>query len=112
MPIQRIFAHLSCADLQKSTPWFETLFGRKPDATPMELLAEWHHGREAGFQLLQNPPHAGKGTLTLIVSGLDAERSRLSAYSPTDIERGNFANLVRLRDPDGNLVVLAEPRNA
>lgn len=112
MALRKIFAHLSCSDLQKSTPWFETVFGRKPDATPMQHLAEWHHGGEAGFQLFQNPEHAGKGTLTLIVSGLDAERSRLSPLKPGEIEHGNYVDLMRLRDPDGNLVVLAEPRSA
>jgi len=110
MPIQKIFAHLSCADLRKSTPWFETMFGRKPDATPMQHLAEWHHGRDAGFQLFENPEHAGKATLTLIVSGLDAERERLAALAPGEIEHADYVDLIRLRDPDGNLVVLAEPR--
>jgi hypothetical protein len=76
----------------------------------MEHLAEWHHGGEAGFQLFQNPPHAGKGTLTLIVADLDAERTRVSALKPGNIERGNYVNLIRFRDPDHNLVVLAEPR--
>lgn len=111
MAIQKIFAHLSCANLDKSAPWFEEIFARKPDAIPMRHLAEWHHGSEGGFQLFQNPVHAGKGTLTLIVSGLDTERSRLSSLKPGEIERGNYVNLVRLCDPDGNLVVLAEPRN-
>jgi hypothetical protein len=68
MAIQKIFAHLSCADLSKSSPWFRTLFGREPDATPMEHLAEWHHGDGAGFQPYENPPDARKGTVTLIVS--------------------------------------------
>ena len=110
MSIQKVYAHLNCADFQKSTPWFETLFGRKPDATPMQHLAEWHHGNEAGFQLFQNPADAGKGTLTLIVSGLMSERSRLSSLRPGEIERGNYVDLMRLRDPDNNLVVLAEAR--
>jgi hypothetical protein len=112
MPIQKIFAHLSCADLQRSTPWFGTLFGRKPDATPMQSLAEWHHGNEAGFQPFQNSAHAGTGTLTLIVGGLASERVRLSSLNPGEIERGNYVDLMRLRDPDGNLVVLAEPRKS
>jgi hypothetical protein len=110
MALQKIFAHLSCTDFQKSTTWFETLFGRKPDATPMQHLAEWHHGDGAGFQLFQAPAHAGKGTLTLIVTGLAAERDRLSALKPGNIEHADYVDLVRLRDLDGNLIVLAEPR--
>ena len=110
MPLEKIFAHLSCADLQRSTAWFATLFGRQPDATPMRHLAEWHHGDGAGFQLFQNPPHAGQGTLTLIVTGLEAERHRVAALRPGEVERADYVDLIRLRDPDQNLVVLAEPR--
>ena len=110
MAIAKIFAHLSCVDLQRSSAWFATLFGREPDAFPMQHLAEWHQGGGAGFQLFQNPPHAGRGTLTLIVTGLEAERDRLSALTPGEVERADYVDLIRLRDPDDNLVVLAEPR--
>src|SRR5215813_13650683 len=102
MAIQKIFAHLSCADLSKSIAWFQILFGREPDATPMEHLAEWHHGDGAGFQLFENPAHAGKGTLTLIVSRLEDERERIIALRPGEIERADYVDLMRLSDPDSN----------
>jgi hypothetical protein len=85
--------------------------GREPDATPMERLAEWHHGDGSGFQLYENPPDAGKGTVTLIVSKLEDERERIAMLKPSEIERADYVNLIRLRDPDRNLVVLAEQRN-
>jgi len=110
MTIQKIYAQISCRDLAKSTHWFQTLFGRKPDATPMQQLAEWHHGNEAGLQLFQNPDAAGKTTMTLIVTDLAAERERLASLKPGEIERANYVNIVRLQDFDGNLIVLAEPR--
>jgi hypothetical protein len=110
MTLRKIFAQLSCSDLAASTTWFTTLFGRKPDSTPMDHLAEWHHGSEAGFQLFQNSANAGKGTLTLIVEDLAQDRERLASLSPGEIERADYVNLIRLRDPDNNLVVLAEPQ--
>src|SRR6185437_5702261 len=110
--IQAIFAQLSCSKLDGSTNWFAILFGRKPDATPMQHLAEWHFADKAGFQLFQNPQAAGKGTLTIIVSDIAGERTRVSKLEPGEIERADYVDLVRLHDPDGNLVVLAEPRNA
>jgi catechol 2,3-dioxygenase-like lactoylglutathione lyase family enzyme len=76
----------------------------------MPGLAEWHHREGAGLQLFENPEHAGHGTLTLIVSALPAERARLAALSPGEIEPADYVSLIRLRDPDGNLIVLAEPR--
>jgi hypothetical protein len=110
MSLLKIYAHLSCSSLSVSIPWFERLFGRKPDATPMDGLAEWHHGEEAGFQLFHQSGHAGKGTLTLIVSGLAKERERLAALKPGEIEPADYVHIVRLRDPDDNLVVLAESK--
>lgn len=110
MAIDKIYAHLSCSDLESSIEWFGILFGRAPDARPMDGLAEWHHGERAGFQLYEDPAHAGHATLTLIVTGLEDERIRLKDgdLDPGPLERGDNFNLVRLRDPDGNLVVLAQ----
>jgi len=50
--------------------------------------------------------------LTLIVSDLSAERARLhqAGLAPGQITRADTVNIVRLSDPDDNLVVLAEPR--
>ena len=106
--MDKIFAQLSCSDLTRSIGWFSTIFGREPDALPMKGLAEWHHGG-AGFQLFQGE-NAGRGTLTLIVIGLPEERSRLSdaGLLPGPIEAADYVDLVRLRDPDNNLVVLAQ----
>ncbi|PSJ19713.1 glyoxalase/bleomycin resistance/dioxygenase family protein, partial [Halomonas sp. ND22Bw] len=40
-----------------------------------------------------------------------AERARLegAGLSVTEIERADYTDIMRLRDPDGNLVVLAHP---
>jgi hypothetical protein len=110
MALDKIFAQLSCTDLTRSSDWFGTIFGRGPDECPMPGLAEWHHSG-AGFQLFQGE-NAGRGTMTLIVSGLQDEHRRLSdaGLRPDAIESGNYVNLFRLRDPDHNLVVMAEAK--
>jgi hypothetical protein len=51
-----------------------------------------------------------KGTVTLIVSKLEDDRRRIAMLKPGEIERADYVNLIRLRDPDKNLVVLAEQR--
>jgi catechol 2,3-dioxygenase-like lactoylglutathione lyase family enzyme len=115
MPLTAIYANLACTDLDRSRAWFERLFGRAPDASPMEGLHEWHHGQGAGFQLSaegSDGTKAGHGTLTLIVEDLHEEHRRVSALHPGSVEAGNFVSFVHLTDPDGNLVVLAEPRPA
>ena len=110
--IQQVYGQLNCADLSVSEAWFEKLFGRAPDATPMAGLAEWHHRGAAGLQLFENSEHAGHGTLTLIVSDLHAEHARLerATLKPGPIEQATTTSLVRMKDPDGNLIVLAQPR--
>lgn len=114
MSIIKIYAQLNCSDLTTSMPWFEKLFGRAPDARPMDGLAEWHHRDTAGLQLFDNKKDAGHGTLTLIVEGLSDKRQRLDAagLAPGPVEPATSTSLVKLTDPDGNTVVLAEPGQA
>jgi len=111
MTIAAIYAQLCCSDLKRSSEWFSAVFDRKPDATPMAGLAEWHHQQSAGFQLYEERANAGRGTLTLIVKDLEGEHSRLVAagLKPGEIEPADYTTIMRLRDPDENLVVLAQP---
>ena len=112
--IQQIYGQLNCADLSVSEAWFGKLFGRVPDAKPMAGLAEWHHRGAGGLQLFESREHAGHGTLTIIVSDLQAEheRLRLAGLAPSSIEPATSTSLVRMKDPDGNLIVLAQPGEA
>lgn len=111
MAIEKIFAHISCSSLEHSKQWYTALFGRPADAEQMQHLVEWHHGSNAGIQLFENAPAAGKNTVTFIVSALREEHERLTSAGlrPNSIENGEQVSLVRLNDPDGNLVVLAQP---
>ncbi|MEZ5779527.1 MAG: VOC family protein [Paracoccaceae bacterium] len=114
MALEKIYAQLACSDLAESADWFARLFDREPDARPMDGLAEWHHGESAGFQLFRETGNAGKGTLTLIVRHLRDEHARLasSGLDPGKVEAADTTSLIRLRDPDGNLVVLAQQGRA
>ena len=114
MDLTAIYANVSCSGLGRSTAWFEALMGRSPDAAPMKGLVEWHHGREGGLQLFENPAGAGHGTLTLIVGAVRDEHARLTeaGLAPGPVETADYTTIVRLRDPDSNLVVLAQPGRA
>ncbi len=110
MAIDKIYAHVSCSDLDGSTAWFEKLFGRPPDSRQMAGLVEWHHGKDAGLQLWQDAANAGRGTVTFIATGLREEHTRLAlaGLAPGNLEPGDKVSLFRLRDPDQNLVVFAQ----
>jgi hypothetical protein len=110
MTLTAIYAQLSCSDLASSTKWFTTIFARGPDAQPMRGLAEWHHGDKAGFQLFQDRKNAGRGVLTLIVDQVRREHDRLlhAGLKVGQVEVADYTTILRLNDPDGNLVVLAQ----
>ncbi len=112
--IESVYGQLSCSDITTSEDWFAKLFGRSPDDRPMAGLTEWHHRGVAGLQLYENKENAGHGTLTLIVGDLRSEHTRLdrAGLRPGPIEPATTTSLVQLRDPDGNLVVLAQPGRA
>lgn len=76
----------------------------------MDGLVEWYHGENGGLQIFENSQYAGHNTLTLLVSNIETERARVqdNGLNPGDIEHATTTKLLRLRDPDDNLVVLAE----
>ena len=41
MEIKNVLAGVAVTDLATATDWYNKLFGRKPDQTPMETLAEY-----------------------------------------------------------------------
>ena len=75
----------------------------------MPGLAEWQFSDSAEVQLFEDKEKAGTSTLTLGVLPLAPERQRLvdAGLEPGPIEEADNFYIVRMRDPDGNLVVLA-----
>jgi len=112
MAIKTIFAHVSCSDLKTSEAWYAKLFGKSATRHPMERLAEWQLTESAELQLYEDKPHAGHSTLALGVMPIEPERERLEAagLAPGPVEPADDFFIMRLRDPDGNLVVLASAK--
>lgn len=104
-----IMGQVNCSKLDESTRWFAALFNRPPDARPMDGLVEWHHGA-GGLQLYQHAANAGHSALTLIVSDIATAVSGLRSAGRTvgQIEAGDHGSFMRLGDPDGNDIVLAQ----
>ncbi len=102
----------SCSNLAISSAWYEKLFGKIATRSPMPGLLEWRFSDSAEVQLFQEKEKAGASTLTLGVLPLQPERERLEAAGlhPGALEDGDKVFIVRLRDPDQNLVVLASSR--
>jgi hypothetical protein len=75
----------------------------------MAGLAEWHFTDSAEVQLHEEREHAGTSTLTLGVLPLEPERRRLqqAGLDPGPIEETDGYFIMRIRDPDHNLIVFA-----
>jgi catechol 2,3-dioxygenase-like lactoylglutathione lyase family enzyme len=114
MPIETIFAHVSCSNLEESEKWYAKVFGREADRHPMDHLAEWHFTDSAEVQLFEDAEKAGSSTLTLGVLPMDpeVERMRNSGLKVGEVGQADDYYILRMRDPDGNLVVLASARRS
>ena len=112
MSIATIFAHVSCSDIGVSAPWYEKLFGRPPIRKPSAGLVEWQFTDSAEVQLCEQKEHAGHSHLTLGVLPLEPERRRLldAGLDPDEIEETDGYFVMRIRDPDRNLIVFASAR--
>lgn len=114
MTIKTVFAHVSCADIEISAPWYEKLFGKAPTRRPMPGLAEWQFSDSAEVQLCQEKEYAGTSTLTLGALPLEPERHRLekAGMEPGPIEETDGYFIMRMRDPDQNRIVFAGARTS
>ncbi|MDM0117722.1 VOC family protein [Variovorax sp. J22R133] len=114
MGIQTIFANISCSDLRVSEPWYEKLFGMPAIRRPMPGLVEWQFTESAEVQLFENKEHAGANTLSLGVIPLQSERDRLekAGLAPGPIEEAKDFFIMRMRDPDQNLIVFASAKRS
>lgn len=107
MTIKRMLAQSTIGDLAVAEDWYTRLFGRQPDARPMEGLLEWHLSGTFGVQVWAEAERAGHSAMVLDESDLDALAERLDAAGishdgPQDVTSSRILSLV---DPDGNRIV-------
>lgn len=110
----QVLAQLAVSDVEAARQWYAQLFDGPPDARPMAGLLEWRVTGGAGVQVWRDPERAGRSAAVLGVGAahqLDALAERLEAagLAHDGVEPGGGARLLRLVDPDGNLVVVTGP---
>ncbi|CAN5247764.1 VOC family protein [soil metagenome] len=112
MGIATIFAQVSGRDIEAAAKWYGKLFGKPPLRRPMPGLAEWQFTDSAEVQVFEQAENAGHSVLTLGVLPLQPERDRLLAagLEPGEIEEADDYFIMRIRDPDQNLIVFASAR--
>lgn len=110
MSITNALASVAVKDLTKSVAWYQTLFDRVPDSTPMPEVAEWKFERGGWLQVYELKERAGAGSVTLAVNSLD---DQIAALRRIGIDSGEpmiseKVRVVMIKDPDGNSIAFAQ----
>jgi catechol-2,3-dioxygenase len=107
MTITRVLAAATVSDLAVAEDWYSRLFGRAPDARPMDGLLEWHLADTFGIQVWTDPDRAGHSSMVLDESDLDAlvthlDKAKITHDGP---QNATSSRILLLTDPDGNHIV-------
>ena len=110
-----IFLGVDARDFDGMSGWWSRLLGRDWDRVPMPSCREWSLTDDVLFQVRDNPEREGKATVTMRVSDLDTERTRLREAGidipdPVDVDGFDTLRFVEFRDPEGNRVGLLDGR--
>jgi predicted enzyme related to lactoylglutathione lyase len=110
MKIDNAIASVAVKDLKTASAWYEKLFGRAADSTPMPEVAEWKFERGGWLQVYQQPDRAGGGSCTLAVTDIAGLTTHLQSLGidTSDSTSGDMVKTVMITDPDGNHLAFAE----
>ena len=108
MNVTTVMAQVIVSDLERSVEFYTRLFGRGPDANPMDKLQEWHFTDAGAIQVYEEPERAGRSGATINVSDLDGAVAALDAadIAHEPLVEANYVRVVQLGDPDQNRIVL------
>jgi catechol 2,3-dioxygenase-like lactoylglutathione lyase family enzyme len=113
MPITNALASLAVRDLAAATEWYEQLFG--PGSRPIPEVVEWQLADGGGLQVYELPERAGRGSCTVVVSDIDEMVGvlRRTGIAPDAAAmRHDQVDTVMIKDPDGNSIAFATPKDA
>ena len=112
--ITQLVAGVPVSDLEASIDWYTRFFGRPPDMRVGDEIL-WDIDEHATLFIEPNAAQAGAGRITLAIAGLDELLERLAAqhieHEPIETY-SNGVRHVKVPDPDGNAIALAEPPDA
>ena len=110
MKIDNAIASVAVKDLKAASAWYEKVFGRPADSTPMPEVAEWKFERGGWLQVYQLPERAGHGSCTLATDDIAAVKAHLQSLGidTNNASSGAKVKTVMITDPDGNHLAFAE----
>jgi catechol 2,3-dioxygenase-like lactoylglutathione lyase family enzyme len=110
MKIENAIASIAVKDLKATLAWYEKLFGRPADSTPMPEVGEWKFERGGWLQVYELAERAGAGSCTLAVNDIAGVAAYLQSLDIDTSEASSGAKVktVMITDPDGNHLAFAE----
>jgi hypothetical protein len=101
---------LPVADHAGAVQWYRTWIGRAPDVEPMEGIAEWQLADNAWIQVAVDPASAGRTTVVIGVSDVDAQRSACAAVGVAvgEVSDYGIVKTAEAVDPAGNKVLFVQ----
>jgi predicted enzyme related to lactoylglutathione lyase len=111
--LKNALAFVAVRDIDEAVRFYRMLFGREPDAQPMEGLAEWKFEDGGWLQVNENRLLAGRSSVTLVETDMGERMSMLTkaGIKPKSFVQGDAVSVVIIADPDGNQVVFAQGKD-
>ena len=100
-----LFAGMRVRDFAAARAWYERLLRAEPSFLPHDTEAVWLLGEQHAVYILEDPPGAGHGLVTIIVDDLDALVAEIAARGIEPDERETYPGKARkaiYHDADGN----------
>jgi catechol 2,3-dioxygenase-like lactoylglutathione lyase family enzyme len=105
MTINNALAGAAVRNLDEATAWYGRLLRQAPDRQPMPNDVEYRFAGGGWLHGFVDPQRAGKSSVTTLGA---LEKAGIAHAGPT---RTDFVDTAILGDPDGNQVVLAQPKS-
>jgi predicted enzyme related to lactoylglutathione lyase len=110
MKIENVLASVAVKDLAAATEWYEKIFQRPADSTPMPEVKEWKFPRGGWLQVYRLPQRAGGCSCTFAVDDLDQVIAHLQSLG---METGDeitsaTTRVIMIKDPAGNSLAFAQ----
>jgi len=101
---------LPVTDHRAAISWYTTLLGRGPDVEPDEGVSEWQIAENAWIQVSADPASAGRTTVVIGVSDVEAQvdACRAGGVETAEIEDYGFIKMSSVTDPAGNTVMFVQ----
>ena len=115
MRVDRVYGVICVRTIEVALEFYAQVFGREPDARPMESLGEWYPVQGGGIQVFEEAERAGTSYATLNVPDITELVSELESrglsVDKSGIDFDPF-RLASVTDPDGNRVTFAQDTRA